>query len=165
MADFSRNLKQHRQERCMSQAQLAEKMNVTRQTVSSWERGNSYPDIGMLTRLAEVLGVEVQELLCPTGRKRLGKGELKPLTPKFWVLSFLSYFLLFCLGGNSVGLPLMRKLFCFGTTDQPYFYILYWGILLAVAFLALCTCIITEYISRAIEILSVSEETANERMS
>ena len=83
MADFSANLKRLRQAGGLSQAQLAEQMNVTRQTISSWERGNSYPDIGSLTRLAEVLGVGVEELLCVPKRSRFGKGELRALTPKF----------------------------------------------------------------------------------
>lgn len=74
MADFSKNLKQLRQAGGMSQAQLAEQMHVTRQTISSWERGNSYPDIGSLTQLAEVLGVEVQQLLCTPRRRSFGKG-------------------------------------------------------------------------------------------
>lgn len=161
MADFSTNLKQLRQAGGMSQAQLAEKMNVTRQTVSSWERGNSYPDIGMLTRLAEALGVGVEELLCVPRRRRFGKGELTALSPKFWVLSMVVFLLLFHLGGNYIGLPLMRKLFCFGNIDQPYLYIIYWGILLVVAFIALCTCIITEYIANAVEILSARDTNAD----
>ena len=158
MADFSANLKRHRQAAGMSQAQLAEKMNVTRQTISSWERGNSYPDLGSLTRLAEVLGVGVEELLCSPGRRRFGKGELKALTPKFWMLSMVAFLLLFYLGGNYVGLPLMRKLFCFGNIDHPYLNIVYWGIFLVVAYIAFCACVITEYISNAANALSADRE-------
>ena len=41
MADIARNIKQLRMQREMSQAQLAEKVGVTRQTISGWERGDS----------------------------------------------------------------------------------------------------------------------------
>ena len=48
----------------MTQLELAEKMNVTDKAVSKWERNLSCPDIGSLPRLAEVLGVSVEELMC-----------------------------------------------------------------------------------------------------
>ena len=41
MSDFARNIKRRRAERGMSQEQLAEKLGVTRQTVSNWERSDS----------------------------------------------------------------------------------------------------------------------------
>ena len=159
MADFSTNLKRHRQAGGMSQAQLAEKMNVTRQTVSSWERGNSYPDIGSLTRLAEVLGVEVQMLLCPPGRKRFGKGELTALTPKFWMLSMLFYIPLFLFGAVYVAEPLYDVIGDVTAYSQPFIWV-FWGLFLVIAFVGLCTCIITEYIANAVEILSADRESA-----
>ena len=41
MSDIAKNIKKLRMDRGLSQAQLAEKLNVTRQTISSWERGVS----------------------------------------------------------------------------------------------------------------------------
>ena len=41
MSDFARNIKRRRAERGMSQEQLAEKLGVTRQTVSNWEQSDS----------------------------------------------------------------------------------------------------------------------------
>lgn len=52
-----------RRQHNMTQAQLAEKMNVTDKAVSKWERNISCPDIGSLPRLAEVLDVSVNELM------------------------------------------------------------------------------------------------------
>ena len=148
MADFSRNLKRLRLGAGMSQAQLAEKMNVARQTVSSWERENSYPDIGMLTQLAEVLGVGVEELLCTPGRRGLGKGELMSLSPKFWVLSMLFYLPLFWYGGMYIAIPFVNLFWTTNANDER-FVLVYWGIFLLFSFLGLCTCIITEYIANA----------------
>ena len=52
-----------RKEKGMTQSQLAEKMNVTDKAVSKWERDLSCPDINTISKLAEVLGVSVEELL------------------------------------------------------------------------------------------------------
>ena len=136
MADFSANLKRHRQAAGMSQAQLAGKMNVTRQTISSWERGNSYPDLGSLTRLAEVLGVGVEELLCSPGRRRFGKGELKALTPKFWALSMLFYLPLFLFGAAYVAEPLYDVIGDVTVYSQLFIWV-FWGLFLVVGYITL----------------------------
>lgn len=47
----------------MTQAQLAEKLNVTDKAVSKWERDLSYPDIALFPKLADILGVNVNDLL------------------------------------------------------------------------------------------------------
>ncbi len=47
----------------MTQKELAQKLFISDKAVSKWERGQSLPDIIMLTPLAEVLGVTVAELL------------------------------------------------------------------------------------------------------
>lgn len=52
-----------RKERGMTQKDLARQMNVTDKAVSKWERDLSCPDIGSIPRLAQVLGVGVEELL------------------------------------------------------------------------------------------------------
>ncbi len=47
----------------MTQKDLAQALGITDKAVSKWERGLSYPDISLLSRLADVLGVTVSELL------------------------------------------------------------------------------------------------------
>ena len=47
----------------ISQEQLAEKMYVSRQSVSKWETGNGFPDVSALSALADVLGVSERILL------------------------------------------------------------------------------------------------------
>ena len=65
MADFSSNLKRIRKRENLSQDLLAEKLRVTRQTISNWERGNSYPDLDMLVQISEILNTNPNELLYP----------------------------------------------------------------------------------------------------
>jgi len=52
-----------RREQGLTQAELAEKMMVTRQTVSRWEAGTGLPDVERIAELAAVLGVSCDYLL------------------------------------------------------------------------------------------------------
>lgn len=52
-----------RKEKQMTQKDLAEKLHITDKAVSKWERGLSCPDISLLPKIAELLGVTVGELL------------------------------------------------------------------------------------------------------
>lgn len=53
----------YRKARGFTQEQLAEKVFVTRQAVSKWERGESLPDLEVLVALAEIYGVTLDELV------------------------------------------------------------------------------------------------------
>ena len=57
------NLKILRKQKGFTQEELADKVHVVRQTVSKWEKGLSVPDAGTLQNIAEVLEVNVNELL------------------------------------------------------------------------------------------------------
>ncbi len=63
MSKVSKNLKKIRNEKKLTQDALAEKIHVTRQAISSWETGKTRPDIDSLLMLAEVLDVQVEELI------------------------------------------------------------------------------------------------------
>lgn len=52
-----------RTERGMSQDDLAEKLEVSRQSVSKWETGQSTPDLDKIIKLADLFGVSVDELV------------------------------------------------------------------------------------------------------
>ena len=52
-----------RTERGMSQDDLAEKLEVSRQSVSKWETAQSTPDLDKIIRLADLFGVSVDELV------------------------------------------------------------------------------------------------------
>ena len=52
-----------RKEKGMTQLELAEKLHITDKAVSKWERNLSCPDTATLPRLAEILGVSLEELM------------------------------------------------------------------------------------------------------
>lgn len=63
MFSFAENLKVLRHKNGLTQEALAIKLNVTRQTISKWEKGISVPDAAMLVLLAESLEVSISQLL------------------------------------------------------------------------------------------------------
>ena len=52
-----------RKEKNLTQAQLAEKLNITDRAVSKWETGKSMPDSSIMLEVCEILGITVNELL------------------------------------------------------------------------------------------------------
>ncbi len=60
---FSDKLAKKRKECNLSQEQLAEKMNVSRQSVSKWENGSSYPDMDKIIELTKILECNLEDLL------------------------------------------------------------------------------------------------------
>ena len=60
---FAENLKELRIKNNMSQRELAERMFVTRSTITHWENGSRLPDVSMIYRLADCLDVNVDRLL------------------------------------------------------------------------------------------------------
>ncbi len=47
----------------LTQAQLAEKLNITDRAISKWENGKSLPDSALMLELCNILGITVNELL------------------------------------------------------------------------------------------------------
>lgn len=66
-----------REERGLSQEALAEKLDVSRQTVSNWENDKATPDAYKLRQLCEALGVSADELL-ETGDAAQESGPASP---------------------------------------------------------------------------------------
>ena len=55
--------KQHRQEVQLSQEELAERVYVSRQTISNWENDKSYPDVNSLVLLSETFQISLDNLI------------------------------------------------------------------------------------------------------
>lgn len=80
--DISNQIKTRREAMGLSQEQLAEKLYVSRQTISNWERDKTYPDVQSLLMLSILFGtsidtlvkgdVTVMEEAVERDRKRLG---------------------------------------------------------------------------------------------
>jgi len=72
---FEEKLLQLRKEKELSQENLAKDLNVSRQSVSKWESGQSLPDIENLIRLSDIFKISLDDLI---KEKELPKKESSP---------------------------------------------------------------------------------------
>ena len=57
------NISELRKQYQMSQDDFANIFHVSRQTVSNWENGKSYPDVEMLVKISDYFGISVDQLI------------------------------------------------------------------------------------------------------
>jgi len=60
---FGERVKKEREKRSWSQTDLAEKIHVSRQSVSKWETGKNYPSIEVIIDLSDLFGITIDEIL------------------------------------------------------------------------------------------------------
>lgn len=61
--ELGKKLKSARTVKGMTQEELAESLQVTRQSISNWENNRSYPDIASMIKLSEICDISLDELL------------------------------------------------------------------------------------------------------
>ena len=87
--ELGKQIKKYRIENELSQEDLANKIYVTRQSISNWENDKTYPDVNSLVLLSEIFQVSIDELI---------KGDLnkmKETIKKEEILKFNQYGLIF----------------------------------------------------------------------
>ena len=71
--EIGKQIQKRRTAAGLSQEELADRIYVTRQTLSNWETGKTYPDINSLLRLSEIFHVSLDELV---------KGDIQTMEEK-----------------------------------------------------------------------------------
>lgn len=61
--ELGKQIKKHRQEVQLSQEKLADRVYVSRQTISNWENDKSYPDVNSLVLLSEIFQISLDNLI------------------------------------------------------------------------------------------------------
>ncbi len=83
---FAERLKELRKERHLSQEELAELLDVSRQAVSKWEQGDGYPEVQKLLLLAERLNISLDSLMTAEASKKEGAAN-PPITGTITITS------------------------------------------------------------------------------
>lgn len=88
MSELGERISKLRRDKGMTQEELASHLQVTRQTVSSYENGKSEPDIAMLHKLSEALEMEISFLIEGKTPEEKGKKDPKDKKKKIklWLL-------------------------------------------------------------------------------
>ena len=121
--ELGNQIKKYRGEQKLSQDALAEKIFVSRQTISNWENEKSYPDVSSLVRLSEVFGVSVDVLLkgdAEEMKKIINEADVNDFTKTSWIFTILLFLAMV------TPIPLVRFL--------GYWGIGIWAVLMVVTF-------------------------------
>ena len=92
---FAENLKALRKEKQLSQEQLAEILDVSRQAVSKWEQGIGYPEVEKLLLLSRKLGISLDSLMA-TEITQEPNAEKKNVTGKITITSPFEHVIATC---------------------------------------------------------------------
>ncbi len=113
--EIGQKLREARQRRGLTQEELAERLRLSRQTISNWENERSYPDIMSLIALSDLYGLSLDELVkedrhmidhlrestdTVRQRQKLSKLMLLAVYLAVWALCLLSFWVTRWLGGS-----------------------------------------------------------------
>lgn len=122
--DFGAQVKKLRNSRHLTQEQLALKLNVSRQTISSWENNRNLPDLEMVVTLAQTFQISLDQLILgdPSMTDKLVKdgSEMRKIKLTLYVtlvmiLAGVGCFLLFSVIGSTVDSD--------GILQEPFFLV------------------------------------------
>lgn len=80
--ELGNKIKYYRNEKEFSQEELAERVYVSRQTISNWENNKSYPDINSIVLLSEIFEISIDNLIkgdVEQMKKEINSEEVKKL--------------------------------------------------------------------------------------
>ena len=92
--NISNQIKNYRKQKNLSQEELTEKIYVSRQTISNWETGKSYPDVHNLLLLSTLYDISIDELIkgdVEMMKEKITSNELQSLS-KMMLLFFILMF-------------------------------------------------------------------------
>lgn len=88
--NLSDNLKRIRKDNNLSQEQLADKLNVSRQSVSKWESGAAYPEMDKVLQICKMFNLNIDELL-NQDIKQVNENKKNKVDVNKYIDSFLKY--------------------------------------------------------------------------
>ena len=113
-------IRSKREERDMTQQELAELLHVTRQTVSRWESGSRCPDLIMSKRLADTFGIPLDELVSGSDMdsyvpRKVGAPEARKLLGAIFLLVLSVWFMVYGLASNATVFAVISMVLVFAS--------------------------------------------------
>ncbi|MBU5365755.1 helix-turn-helix transcriptional regulator [Enterococcus devriesei] len=113
--EVGERLKARRNELNLTQDQVADSLGITRQTMSNWENGRSYPDIERVIRLSELYALSLDELL---------KGDQK-MVRHLQENTVVNHFLKLFIGMLLVNVALMVVLMLVQSMSETFLFMIF----------------------------------------
>lgn len=113
------HIKHYRNEKGLSQEELAERVYVTRQTISNWENNKNYPDINSIVLLSEVFEISIDNLIkgdLEEMKKEINSEEVKKLNFYSWMVLIIFLIAIISL------IPMLKFIGLYGFI--PYFILM-----------------------------------------
>lgn len=109
-----------REERDMTQQELAELLHVTRQTVSRWESGSRCPDLILSKQIADAFGISLDELVSSSDvdtyvPKKMTSTDIKKMLAALFLVILSVWILVFGAASNSNSLAVISLILVFGS--------------------------------------------------
>ena len=109
-----------REERDMTQQELAELLHVTRQTVSRWESGSRCPDLILSKQIADAFGISLDELVSSSDvdtyvPKKMTSTDIKKMLAALFLVLLSVWILVFGAASNSNSLAVISLILVFAS--------------------------------------------------
>lgn len=117
--ELGNHIKHYRNEKGLSQEELAERVYVTRQTISNWENNKNYPDINSIVLLSEIFEISIDNLIkgdLEQMKKEINSEEVKKLNFYSWMVLIIFLIAIISL------IPMLKFIGLYGFI--PYFILM-----------------------------------------
>ena len=147
IAEIGKNIKRLRIEKNMKQEEVAEKLFVSRQTISNYENGKSRPDVDMIVKIAEILETDVNTLVYEGERQCVDRKKVICTVIKLCAVVFLAI----------VSYLLYKKLWKTDLSDKGFETAISMCYILRAGFFSLISIFIGYYMVELLQVLLQKE--------
>lgn len=111
-------IRSKREERDMTQQELADLLHVTRQTVSRWESGSRCPDLILSKKIADTFDISLDELVSSSDvdsyvPKKTGVPDIKKMLAAIFLLTLATWFMIYGFASNATVFAVISMLLAF----------------------------------------------------
>lgn len=133
-------IREARKAKCYTQSELGDMLGVTNKAVSRWEKGESFPDVGVLENLAGVLDLKIQDIVVGEVQKteeieshseavmadilRITKVQIREKKKRIYTILISALTLIICIMAGLTGLLTPRTIICDSSSGGMYYLLL-----------------------------------------
>ena len=111
-------IRSKREERDMTQQELAEILHVTRQTVSRWESGSRCPDLILSKKIADTFDISLDELVSSSDvdsyvPRKTGMMDIRKMLAAIFLLTLATWFMIYGFASNATVFAVISMILVF----------------------------------------------------